>query len=199
MQLRPETRHDVAAVQRLHRLAFGDHGGTVAALVAALRPALTRDQGLSLLAERDGRVVGHVLFTRSLLDAPRCLVPIQVLSPLAVLPQEQRRGIGSALVRTGLEVMEERGVPVVFLEGSPAYYGRFGFLAGAGCGFRRPSLRIPPPAFQALRLAAWEPWMTGTLVYSQPFWEHDSVGLREASRPPADAPADDGAAAPERN
>jgi putative acetyltransferase len=67
---------------------------------------------------------------------------------------------------------------VVFLEGEPAYYGRLGFVPGAGAGFRRPSLRIPEPAFQAALLPAHEPWMTGTLVYPDVFWRHDAVGLR---------------------
>ena len=68
---------------------------------------------------------------------------------------------------------------LVFLEGSPAYYSRFGFRAGGDLGFRRPSLRIPEPAFQVWPLAAYEPWMTGTLVHHRAFWDHDSVGLRD--------------------
>ncbi len=119
------------------------------------------------------------MFTHSLLDAPRRLVDVQVLSPVAVLPHRQGTGIGSALVRRGLKVMTERSVPVVFLEGPPGYYARFGFRAGAEQGFRKPSLRIPDAAFQALRLPAYEPWMSGTLVYSETFWQHDAVGLRE--------------------
>jgi putative acetyltransferase len=68
---------------------------------------------------------------------------------------------------------------VVFLEGSPSYYSRLGFRPGAELGFRKPSLRIPDAAFQALPLPAHQAWMTGTLVYSQVFWDHDVVGLRE--------------------
>jgi putative acetyltransferase len=97
-----------------------------------------------------------------------------------VLPDRQRRGIGAALVREGLEVLAGRGVPVVFLEGDPGYYARLGFQPGARWGFRRPSLRIPDPAFQAVCLPAHEPWMTGTFVYPDTFWRHDAVGLREA-------------------
>ena len=95
-----------------------------------------------------------------------------------VEPGHQRRGIGSALIRRGLDLVRAINVPLVFLEGDPAYYSRFGFLAGASHGFRRPSLRIPAPAFQVLPLAAYEPWMTGTLVYRHEFWDHDAVGLR---------------------
>ncbi len=97
--------------------------------------------------DADGNVVGHVMFTRGLLDALQRLVEVQVLSPVAVLPVRQGRGIGSALIRAGLEVMIERSVSVVFLEGDPGYYSRLGFAAGAEQGFRKPSLRIPDAAF----------------------------------------------------
>ena len=70
-------------------------------------------------------------------------------------------------------------MPAVFLEGDPGYYRRVGFLPGAGHGFRKPSLRIPDAAFQVRLLRAHAPWMTGTLVYRQTFWDHDSVGLRD--------------------
>jgi putative acetyltransferase len=179
VRYRPETLDDRPAVRSLHRAAFGDHHGAVVAdLVDDLRSAVSEQDGLSLVAEDAGVVVAHVLLSRSLLDAPRRLVDVQVLSPLAVLPGHQRTGIGSSLVRQGLRVMAERSVPVVFLEGSPAYYSRFGFGPGAEQGFRKPSLRIPDAAFQAVRLPAYQPWMTGTLVYSEPFWRHDAVGLR---------------------
>lgn len=102
-----------------------------------------------------------------------------MLSPLAVAPELHKRGIGSALVRHGLETLAERGVPLVFLEGDPSYYSRLGFSPGGDLGFRKPSLRIPDAAFQAIRLPECEPWMTGTLVYAEPFWRHDAVGLRD--------------------
>jgi putative acetyltransferase len=178
--LRIEQPGDLDAVRNLHLRAFGDHGKVVAELADALRAAVGPDQRLSLVAEHAGEVVGHVMFTRSLLDAPRRLVDVQVLSPLAVRPDHQGRGIGSALVRRGVEIMAERSVPVVFLEGSPGYYSRFGFASGREQGFRKPSLRIPDAAFQAIRLPAYEQWMTGTLVYSETFWRHDAVGLRES-------------------
>ena len=179
MHLLTEQRHDQAAVRRVHLAAFGDHGLVVADLVDSLRAAVTVDSGLSLVAvDHDGDVLGHVMFTRGLLDAPRRLVGVQVLSPLAVLPSGQGRGIGSSLIKAGLQVMGDRAVPVVFLEGDPGYYSRLGFAAAAPQGFRSPSLGIPDAAFQAIRLPDHQPWMTGTLVYSETFWRHDAVGLR---------------------
>jgi len=79
----------------------------------------------------------------------------------------------------GLEQVRQRPEPLVFLEGWPAYYPRFGFEPGGRHGFRRPSLRIPESGFQVLRLPSYEPWMTGTLVYSHVFWDLDCVGLRD--------------------
>jgi len=75
--------------------------------------------------------------------------------------------------------MADRGVPAVFLEGSPVYYPRFGFTPAGPLGFRKPSLRIPDAAFQTVTLPAYEPWMTGTLVYADTFWRHDAVGIRD--------------------
>ncbi len=152
----------------------------VGELVDALRRSPDWLPGLSFVAELDGAIVGHILFTRSLLDAPRQLVDVLVLSPVSVAPAHQRRGIGTALIRHGMdEVRRLPHEPLVFLEGAPGFYGRFGFEPAEAIGFRRPSLRIPEPAFQVVRLAPWEPWMTGTLVYSRVFWDLDCVGLRD--------------------
>jgi putative acetyltransferase len=179
VEIRPEQTLDGPAVRAVHLAAFGDHGSVVADLVTDLRGAVAVDEGVSLVAEDGDEVVAHVMFTPSLLDAPRRLVPVQVLSPVGVASQFQGKGIGSALIRRGLELLIERSVPVVFVEGAPGYYSRFGFAPGGEQGFRKPSLRIPDAAFQALPLPGYEPWMNGTLVYSEAFWRHDAVGLRD--------------------
>ena len=178
--MRAEAMSDWSAVRAVHLAAFGAHHRPIVGnLVDDLRDAVARGEGLSLVAEERDEVVGHVLFSPSFLDAPKRLVPVQVLSPIGVVPAYQKRGVGTALIRRGLELLIGRNVPLVFLEGPPAYYSRFGFEPGAAHGFRKPSLRIPDAAFQVLRLPAYEPWMTGTLVYSEAFWRHDAVGLRD--------------------
>ena len=108
------------------------------------------------------------------------LVDVLVLSPLGVQPDHQNRGIGTRLVAEALHAAEQTGAPLLFLEGSPAYYGTGGFRSARPVGFRKPSLRIPDAAFRVATLAGHEPWMTGTLVYSEPFWALDCVGLRGA-------------------
>jgi putative acetyltransferase len=179
MRVRMEEQGDGAAVARVITDAFGDDGLT-ARLAAALGGLVAAGGGSSLVAELDGQIVGHVMFTRSLLDAPSQLVDVRVLGPLAVATAHQRHGIGGALVMAGLELMRGLRVPIVFLEGSPTYYPRFGFTPGTEQGFRKPSLRIPDAAFMAMRLESSEPWMTGTLVYAHEFWDFDAVGLRDA-------------------
>ena len=174
--LRAEQPGDADAIRAVVVGAFGMP--VVGELVDRLRASPDWISGLSFVAERRGQIIGHVLFTRSLLDAPQRLVDVLVLSPVSVAPAEQGRGIGSALIEHGLETARERPVPLVFLEGSPTYYARFGFKSAGPLGFRRPSLRIPEPAFQVAMLPGYEPWMSGTLVYSRVFWDLDCVGLR---------------------
>lgn len=183
MNLREEQGGDQQQAREIHRLAFGGKHHDVAsgARVAGLLDALRRDDpaAAGFVAEQDDAVVGHILFSRGLLDAPRRLVEVVTLSPVAVLPERQGRGIGSALIRHGLKELDGRGVPLVFLEGNPWFYSRFGFERADEHGFRKPSLRIPDGAFQVARLSAAEPWMTGTFVYAETFWKHDCVGLRD--------------------
>ena len=177
VSFRPERTGDEARVCAVVNDAFGDP--VVATLVDRLRESPDWIDGLSFVAETRGEIVGHILFTRSLLDAPRRLVDVLVLSPVSVATAFQGRGIGSGLIRFGLTVLGDRPEPLVFLEGDPGFYARFGFRAAGPLGFRRPSLRIPEPAFQVVTLAHYEAWMTGTLVYSRVFLDLDCVGLRE--------------------
>ena len=126
MPIRDEVEADHAAVARLHRLAFG--GDAEARLVDALRRSDT--VAVSLVAQSDDAViVGHVLLSR-LVSPPGALG----LAPLAVLPDRQRRGVGSALVRAALARAREGGWAAAFVLGDPAYYGRFGFSAEAARG-----------------------------------------------------------------
>lgn len=185
LTVRPERPEDHDAVRRLVGDAFG--GPRVPDLVDGLR-ACDGWLDLSFVAETrdaDGpRVVGHVAYTRSRLDTPAQLLDVLVLSPLSVAPAWQRRGVGRRLVLDSLAALTDRAEPLVLLEGSPAYYGRLGFVPAESLGLRRPSLRIPPAGFQAHLLPAYDALggasaLTGTLVYHQVFWDHDCVGLRD--------------------
>jgi len=178
VRIRTERPDDHPAVDALHVAVFaGDP--RITPLVADLRsrPANLPPRGY-VATDDAGAVVGHVLLSAGRLDAPARLVDVHVLSPLGVRPDHQRQGIGTVLVAHAVSEADRAGVPLLFLEGDPGYYRERGFAPAGPLGFRSPSLRIPEPAFQVVRLAAYEPWMTGTLVYSEPFWARDCVGLR---------------------
>ncbi len=176
MQVRAYRPEDEDAVREVVTAAFGDEGETVAALVDDLRVAHGRAE---LVSEQDGAVVGHVLLSRSWVDARQSLVEVLVLSPLSVAQSHQGRGVGTELLEQAVAAAQQLGAPALFLEGSPAYYGSRGFEPATGRGFTRPSARIPEPAFQVAVLDGHEEWMTGALVYCEPFWAHDCVGLRD--------------------
>jgi putative acetyltransferase len=135
-----ETNHK--AVRSLHTLAFRDDG-LVGRLVDALRIARAPLPPLSLVATVHGQVTGHVMLSASRLDALPRLLDVYVLAPLAVLPAYHRNGIGTQLVRHAIAAADLHRVPLVFLEGSPRYYGKRGFDRADTVGFRSPSLRIP--------------------------------------------------------
>jgi putative acetyltransferase len=173
--VRPERPEDVDAVHEVVAAAFGDEP------VAELLVDLRRDPawlGFSLVAEQDGEVVGHVSLTRAWVDDSVRVVEVVVLSPLSVRPDRQGSGIGSSLVRAALDLAGDRGEPLVFLEGDPAFYSRLGFVAAGRLGFTAPSVRIPPLAFQVWTAPSYSGGVSGALVYPDVFWRHDAVGLR---------------------
>ena len=132
MDLRAEQPDDQDAVRDVHVRAFGDHGRKVVAdIVDAVRAAITSGDGLSLVAADASRVVGHVMFTRGLLDSPRRLIDVQVLSPLAAVPGCQRQGIGSAPVRRGLELLADRSFQWCSCKAHPATTRASGSLPAA--------------------------------------------------------------------
>jgi len=159
--------------------AFGDDE-QIGLLLDLLRESWAWLDDGAFVAEESGQLVGYVQYSRALLDAPERLVDVLLLSPLAVVPQRQRRGIGSRLVAASLDRLVDRPEPLAFLEGHPDFYPRLGFESATDLGFVAPSARIPRPAFLVKRLPAYQPWMTGTLVYPDAFWRADAVGLRQA-------------------
>lgn len=147
--------------------------------VADLADALAeRDDGVALVAVEGSRVVGYVGLSRSWVDAPDRVVDVVVLSPLGVVPDRQRQGVGRTLMAGAVAVAVRTGAPLLFLEGDPAYYLRFGFVRGSSLGFAAPSVRIPDPGLMVLPLPSYDPSVTGALVYNETFWTHDCVGLR---------------------
>jgi len=162
MRIREETAGDEAAIREVHRLAFGGDGE--GRLVDRLRA-----DGLvivSLVAMADEEIVGHVLFSELAIDHAGGTVDVAALAPVAVTPDWQRQGIGAALIRRGLELCRERGVPAVVVLGDPAYYGRFSCSAALAQGIASP---YAGPAFQALELTPGALAAGGTARYPDAF------------------------------
>jgi putative acetyltransferase len=173
VKVRPTTPADEAAVGSVVVDAF--QGQNIVRLLDDLRSGPTW-LGLSFVAERGGEVVGHVAYSRAWVDSPERLLDVLLLSPLSVRSDARGSGVGTELVTKSLALVRDRDEPLVFLEGSPDFYARFGFQPGGSLGFTAPSWRIPARAFQVLTLPSYQPWMTGALVYPDAFWRHDAVG-----------------------
>lgn len=179
VSLRRQTPDDLPAIRSLVEAAFADEGPLIVELIDALEGHPCGRDRLSLVAESGGSVVGHALVTRGRLDTFRRTLDVGVLSPVAVDPRHHGRGIGTSLVAAAITVSGDTGLPALFVEGDPGFYSRVGFSPGRPLGFRKPSIRIPDRAFQVVLLDGYEGWMTGTLVYPEPFWDLDCVGLRD--------------------
>lgn len=161
--IREETPADRDAVRGVNRRAFGRDAE--ADLVDALRAGgYVR---LSLVAEHSGEVVGHVLFSRLPVETAAGVVEALALAPVAVLPDLQRRGIGSRLIRDGLERCRGRGHRIVVVLGHAEYYPRFGFSAALAGRLRSP---FPGPHFMALELVRGAlDGVEGEVRYPPPF------------------------------
>ena len=162
VQVRAEDDADFGAIRTVNREAFG----TVAEadLVDALRA--NGDAALSLVAESDSGVVGHVLFSDLPVRTSARDVAALALAPMSVLPRWQRRGVGSALVRAGLDRCREAGFEAVVVLGHPTYYPRFGFSARLAAPLQAP---FSGPAFMALELVPGALSAGGVVRYPDAF------------------------------
>jgi putative acetyltransferase len=163
--IRDEQPTDCDGIRRLHRLAFCREGEV--RLVDRLREeGHTR---VSLVAVKGWQIAGHVLFSRLLIETASGTALALALAPLAVVPEYQRQGIGSQLVRCGLEVCHLQGHRIVIVLGDPAYYRRFGFrselakpLASVFAGEAFMALELVPGALDGV---------VGSVAYPAPFHE----------------------------
>ena len=161
--IRPESTADLDAIRQVNQLAFGREDE--AQLVDALR-----DSGhvrISLVAEQDGEIVGHILFSQLVIITDGGATPALALAPMAVMPKAQRRGIGSALVRRGLDACREQGHRIVLVLGHPEYYPRFGFSAALARPLQSP---FSGDAWMALALVPEAlDGVVGRVEYPPPF------------------------------
>jgi putative acetyltransferase len=138
--VRAEKREDIGAIRMVNRLAFGQEDE--ADLVQRIRKSSDFIPGLSLVAVKDSKVVGHILFSHIQIETVQRNVKALSLAPMAVLPEFQNSGIGSQLVRIGLEKCRDLEHKIVVVIGHPEYYPRFGFVPARKKGL---DLHFPVP------------------------------------------------------
>lgn len=145
MHFREATPEDLSVLLQVHRLAFGQ--SEEAELVESLLADPTAQPLLSLLAEEEGTVIAHVLFTKLSLLGPDKPPLACILAPLAVIPAAQRSGVGRGLIERGSELLTSRGLQLLFVLGDPRYYMKHGFAPASPHGLRAPYVIEPDDAW----------------------------------------------------
>jgi putative acetyltransferase len=148
-QILAENPEDAPSIRRVLEAAFGR--SEEANLVEALRRrgAVT----LSLVASQKNRIIGHLLFSPVIIKSPWDSFPAVGLGPVGVFPLCQNKGVGTALIRSGLKICQQEGHLIAVVLGDPDYYARFGFATAADFGLRC-EFGVPEQFFMALELQA---------------------------------------------
>jgi putative acetyltransferase len=165
LDVRESTPGDIAAIERLYPAAFPEED-----LLPVVHDLLQNPTiGMSLVATADSQVVAHVFFTYCAVVGSD--IQIALLAPLAVAPGMQRQGVGTAIVRDGLQRLQHSGVQLVCVLGDPAYYSRLGFVAE--------TLVAPPYPLPAEWDGAWQSQYLGDAANPcsgklsvPPQWQH---------------------------
>lgn len=165
MDIRCESSANYAAIAEVNILAFGQENE--ARLIEKIRDSQGYIPELSLVAEVDGAIVGHILFSYiDLIDQES--LKVLALAPLAVIPQFQRRGIGSALVQAGLEKANAIKEALVIVLGHPHFYTRFGFQPSVNYKITSP-FPVPEDVFMVKPLETYQEKYQGKVVYPPAF------------------------------
>jgi putative acetyltransferase len=144
--IRNEKAGDEVQIREVNLRAFGQ--GTEADIVDQLR--LTCPERISLIAEVENKIVGHLLFTPAKIETEHGVITGSGLAPMAVLPEYQNKGIGSQLVSAGLQILKSVDVPFVLVLGHPEYYRRFGFEKASKYKIFSEYKNVPDEAFMIL-------------------------------------------------
>lgn len=165
--IRQETPADHAEIYSLIQTAFASaehRDGNEQDLVDALRKSEAFIPELSLVAQLDRRIAGHILFTKARIGKTTQLS----LAPLSVLPPFQRQGIGTALIQEGHRIAKELGYAYSIVLGSETYYPRLGYAPASLYGIR-PPFEVPDANFMAFPLRIPAPQISGVLEYAPEF------------------------------
>jgi putative acetyltransferase len=159
--VRAETRDDHDTIRQIVDEAFGDT--ITSKIVDGIRASDRFVPELSLLAVSEGQSLGHVI--SSFVDLVPGTSRVLQVGPLAVVPSHQRQGIGTALMEETIRIADELGEPLLLIEGSPKYYGRFGFTRADAVGIEPPPEAHGPQYFMLRPLRAYDPTLRGRAVY----------------------------------
>ena len=142
MNIRLAQETDLDSILQVIETAFSNEENKVIInLVQELSREVTSPSIKSLVAEVDNQVIGYVSFSPIFLKSDSSIVGY-ILAPLAVFPEHQKQGVGSNLIKSGIDMLTKDGADVLLVYGDPAYYGRFGFKEEIGHSF------VPPYTLQ---------------------------------------------------
>jgi len=139
VKIRESALDDYDSIREVHKNAFGDSEGPVISQLACdILEDDTAKPLLSLVAEIDNNIVGHVIFSAVKLEDTSEDIPAYILAPLAVAQEHQCKGIGKSLVNKGLEDLKQSGAELLFVYGDPNYYSQYGFEQAKLYDFKSP-------------------------------------------------------------
>jgi putative acetyltransferase len=159
--VRAETADDHDTIPQIINEAFGDT--VTSKIVDGIRASDRFVRDLSLIAASEGQSLGHVI--SSYVDLVPGTRRVLQVGPLAVVPAHQRRGVGSTLMQETIRIADDMGEPLLLIEGSPKYYGRFGFTRADEQGIEPPPEAHGPQYFMLRPLRAYDPTLRGRAVY----------------------------------
>lgn len=147
--VRPESKKDYESITRCNDLAFKQK--SEGALVEAIRKNPQFIPELSLVVEVNSEIIGHILFFPIIIESNQNNFSSLSLAPMSVVPEYQNKGIGTELVKSGLEKAKELGFESVIVLGHEKYYPRFGFKPASNWSIK-PPFSVPDEAFMAIEL-----------------------------------------------
>ena len=180
--IRKETLEDRAQIREVHIHAFGNRMDE-AELVDRIRESSGFIPELSLVAENEIGIVGHLLISKAEVVSKAGRHPVIVVAPLAVSPAYQKQGIGSQLMLQGLEISRALGYTLVFLIGHPHYYPKFGFKPARSFGYDLKQFNVPDEVFMVCELQEGAAsLMDGELKYPPTVFPDMTFTIRQATK-----------------
>lgn len=167
MIIRKEQAKDYEKIYKLVKSAFENvdqSDGNEADLINELRKSDSFIPELSLVAEEDGKLLGHILFSKAKVGDCEVLA----LAPLSVDPSYQRQGVGKTLIEEGHRIGKDLGYPYSIVLGSDKYYPKFGYIEAKSYGIKAP-FDIPSKYFMAKKLKEHPPKIAGLVSYDKAF------------------------------